>query len=206
MIKLHHLNASRSIRILWLLEEIGEPYELIKYTRDEKTHLAPASLKAIHPLGKSPVIELDGQIIAESGAMVEVLIKRFAPHLAPAEGSAEYIDYLTWIHFSESSAMLPFLLKIFNQFETQSGTDLKFLNSYAETEFNKVFAHINNHLEGRNFLVEERLTGADFMLGFVVQGALNSLKDGHEFPHIERYIRNLEKVSSYQRVLEKDKS
>lgn len=204
MIKLHHLNASRSIRILWLLEEIGEPYELIKYTRDAKTHLAPASLKAIHPLGKSPVIELDGQVIAESGAMLEVLIKRFAPHLAPDEGSAAYIDYLTWIHFAESSAMLPFLLKVFNQYEIQSGTDLKFLNSYAETEFNKVFAFINSHLEGKNFLVEDRLTGADFMLGFVVQGALSNLKSGDQFPHIERYIRNLEKISSYQRAIEKD--
>lgn len=206
MIKLHHLNASRSIRILWLLEEIGEPYELIKYARDEQTHLAPASLKAIHPLGKSPVIELDGQVIAESGAMVEVLIKRLAPHLAPDEGSAAYIDYLTWIHFAESSAMLPFLLKIFNQYETQSGTDLKFLNSYTETEFNKVFTHINNHLAGRNFLVEERLTGADFMLGFVVQGALNNLKGAHAFPHIERYIQNLESISSYQRALAKEQN
>ncbi|WP_298183832.1 glutathione S-transferase [uncultured Pseudomonas sp.] len=204
MIKLHHLNASRSIRILWLLEEIGEPYELITYTRDAKTHLAPASLKAIHPLGKSPVIELDGQVIAESGAMLEVLIKRLAPHLAPDEGSAAYIDYLTWIHFAESSAMLPFLLKVFNQYETQSGTDLKFLNGYAQAEFNKVFAFINSHLEGKNFLVEERLTGADFMLGFVVQGALNNLKGGEQFPHIERYIRNLEKISSYQRAIEKD--
>lgn len=76
MIKLHHLNASRSIRILWLLEEIGQPYELIKYQRDEKTHLAPASLKAMHPLGKSPVIELDGKVIAESGAMMEILLRK----------------------------------------------------------------------------------------------------------------------------------
>lgn len=206
MIKLHHLNASRSIRILWLLEEIGEPYELIKYKRDEKTHLAPASLKAIHPLGKSPVIELDGQVIAESGAMVEVLIKRFAPHLAPNELSAEYIDYLQWIHFSESSAILPFLLTVFNQYEIQSGTDLKFLNSYAETEFNKVFSYINNHLEGKNFLVENRLTGADFMLGFVVQGALNSLKGENKFPHIERYINNIESFHSYQRAINKDRN
>lgn len=76
MLKLHHLNASRSIRILWLLEEIGQPYELISYQRDAKTNLAPASLKAIHPLGKSPVIELDGKVIAESGAIIELLIKK----------------------------------------------------------------------------------------------------------------------------------
>ena len=75
MIKLHHLNASRSIRILWLLEEIGQPYEIIKYQRDANSNLAPQSLKAIHPLGKSPVIELDNKVIAESGAIVELLIK-----------------------------------------------------------------------------------------------------------------------------------
>lgn len=204
MIKLHHLNASRSIRILWLLEEIGEPYELIKYARDDKTHLAPASLKAIHPLGKSPVIELDGQVIAESGAMVEVLIKRFAPHLAPDENSAEYSDYLTWIHFSESSAMLPLLLKIFNEFEIKSGTDLKFLNDYAETEFNNVFSYLNDYLNGKNFLVADRLTGADFMLGFVVKGALKWLTSESKFLHIRRYVRNLENQTSFKRALDID--
>lgn len=203
MIKLHHLNASRSIRILWLLEEIGQPYELIKYQRDEKTHLAPASLKAMHPLGKSPVIELDGKVIAESGAMMEILIKRFAPHLAPDEDSAEYIDYLTWIHFSESSAMLPFLLKVFNEFEIKSGTDLKFLEDYAGAEFDKVFSYLDDYLKGRGFLVEDRLTGADFMLGFVVKGALNWLKPGSKL-HIERYVRNLENQNSYIRALRID--
>ena len=203
MIKLHHLNASRSIRILWLLEEIGQPYELIKYQRDEKTHLAPASLKAMHPLGKSPVIELDGKVIAESGAMMEILIKRFAPHLAPDEDSAEYIDYLTWIHFSESSAMLPFLLKVFNEFEIKSGTDLKFLEDYAGAEFDKVFSYLDDYLKDRRFLVEDRLTGADFMLGFVVKGALNWLKPGRKL-HIERYVRNLENQNSYIRALRID--
>ncbi|MBK3439217.1 glutathione S-transferase family protein [Pseudomonas sp. MF7448] len=203
MIKLHHLNASRSIRILWLLEEIGQPYELIKYQRDEKTHLAPASLKAMHPLGKSPVIELDGKVIAESGAMMEILIKRFAPRLAPDEDSAEYIDYLTWIHFSESSAMLPFLLKVFNEFEIKSGTDLKFLEDYAGAEFDKVFSYLDDYLKDRRFLVEDRLTGADFMLGFVVKGALNWLKPGSKL-HIERYVRNLENQNSYIRALRID--
>ncbi|MBP5948175.1 MULTISPECIES: glutathione S-transferase family protein [Pseudomonas] len=204
MIRLHHLNDSRSIRILWLLEEIGEPYEIIRYQRDEKTHLAPQALRAIHPLGKSPVIELDGKIIAESGAITELLIKKFAPHLAPDELSPEHIDYIQWIHFSESSAMLPFLLKVFNEFEIQSGTDLKFLNDYAEKEFNKVFSYLNDYLNGRTFLVEERLTGADFMLGFVVKGALNWLKSGSKFPHIESYIRNLENQTSYKRALNID--
>lgn len=204
MIKLHHLNDSRSFRILWLLEEIGQPYEIIRYQRDKKTHLAPETLRGIHPLGKSPVIELDGKIIAESGAIAEILIKKFAPHLAPTESSAEYLDYLQWIHFSESSAMLPFLLKIFNEFETQSGTELKFLNNYAEAEFNKVFSYLNNYLNNKKFLIEERLTGADFMLGFVVKGALNLLKSKSEFPHIETYIKNLENQKSYKLALDID--
>ena len=201
MITLHHLNASRSIRILWLLEEIGQPYELITYQRDSKTHLAPATLKAIHPLGKSPVIELDGKVIAESGAIVELLIKKLAPHLAPDEDSEHYSDYLQWIHFAESSAMLPFLLKVFNRFETQAGSALKFLDSYAEAEFTKVFTYLNEHLAGKQFLVNNRLTGADFMLAFVVQGALQMQGDASQYPHLKRYIENLESLSSYQKAM-----
>ncbi len=202
MITLHHLHASRSIRILWLLEEIGQPYQLITYQRDAKTHLAPASLKAIHSLGKSPVIELDGKVIAESGAIVELLIKKFAPHLAPNEQSPEYSDYLQWIHFAESSAMLPFLLKVFNRYETQSGTTLNFLDHYAEAEFHKVFSYLNDHLNGKAFLIEERLTGADFMLAFVVQSALKNLKCDDTYPHIKSYIENLESLSSYQKAMQ----
>lgn len=202
MIKLHHLQASRSIRILWLLEEIGQPYELISYQRDAKTHLAPQSLKSIHPLGKSPVIELDGKVIAESGAIVELLIKKFAPHLAPDESSEHYSDYLQWLHFAESSAMLPLLLKVFNQYETRSGTTLKFLDHYAEAEFNKVFTYLNNHLNGKTFLIEERLSGADFMLAFVIQSALNMLKFASKYPHIKSYLDHLESLASYQKAMQ----
>ena len=202
MIKLHHLQASRSIRILWLLEEIGQPYELISYQRDAKTHLAPQSLKSIHPLGKSPVIELDGKVIAESGAIVELLIKKFAPHLAPDESSEHYSDYLQWLHFAESSAMLPLLLKVFNQYETRSGTTLKFLDLYAEAEFNKVFTYLNHHLNGKTFLIEERLSGADFMLAFVIQSALNMLKCASKYPHIKSYLDHLESLASYQKAMQ----
>lgn len=201
MIKLHHLNQSRSMRILWLLEEIGVPYEVIKHQRDEKTHLAPQSLKAIHPLGKSPILELDGKMIVESGAIVEILIQKFAPHLAPDESSLAYIDYLQWIHFSESSAMLPFLMKVFNQYEVKLGTDLKFLDAYADNEFKKVFSYLDHYLAGRAFLVEDRLTGADFMLGFVAQGALHQLQSKHEFPHIAHYVQQIENLGSYQKAM-----
>lgn len=116
MIRLHHLNQSRSLRILWLLEELGVPYEIISHQRDPNTHLAPDSLKAVHPLGKSPVIEMDGQLYAESGAITELLIERFAPErLRPTTDSADYGHYLQWINFAESSLMLPLLLELFTK-------------------------------------------------------------------------------------------
>lgn len=195
---LHHLNASRSMRILWLLEETRIEYQLVKYQRDAKTHLAPASLKAIHPLGKSPVIELDGKVIAESGAIVEILISRYAPHLAPAADSSAYIDYLQWIHFAESSAMLPVLLKLFGGIEKSTGTPLNFLDNYADSEFEKVFGFLDQMLASREFILGDTLSGADFMLGFVVSTAIDQLNAGDRFPNISRYALRLKNTASWQ--------
>lgn len=197
---LHHLNDSRSVRILWLLEEAGIPYELVRYQRDATTHLAPPSLKAIHPLGKSPVIEDAGKVISESGAIVEYLIARYAPHLAPAADTPEYIDYLQWIHFAESSAMLPVLLKIFGQFEQKTGTRLNFLEGYADDEFAKVFRFLNDTLATKRFIVGDSLSGADFMLGFVINIALEQLAAGERFPHIQRYAQRLKSLPGWQKV------
>ena len=199
---LHHLNDSRSVRILWLLEEAGIPYELVRYQRDAKTHLAPESLKAIHPLGKSPVIEENGKIIAESGAIVEYLIARYAPHLAPAADTPDYIDYLQWVHFAESSAMLPVLLKIFGEFEQKTGTRMNFLAGYADTEFEKVFGFLNETLATRQFIVGDALSGADIMLGFVVNTALDQLNAGERFPHLQRYAQRLKSLPGWQKVQE----
>lgn len=100
MIKLHHLNQSRSKRIIWLLEELGIDYDIVPYHRDSVTFLAPPELKSIHPLGKSPVIEEDGRVITESGAITEYLIDKYASEkLAPAKGSDDHLDYLQWLHF-----------------------------------------------------------------------------------------------------------
>lgn len=201
---LHHLNASRSLRILWLLEEIKQPYELKSYLRDKTTNLAPLELKNIHPLGKSPVIELDGKVIAESGAIVEILIQKFAPQLAPAKDSDSYIDYLQWIHFSESSAMVPYLLKIFNSIELKNGTPLKFLDQYTNVELDKVFSYLDQQLVGKKFLVDNRLTGADFMVGFVVHGLIHSLGIKSKYLNIEQYLKNLESLESWQKAISID--
>jgi glutathione S-transferase len=114
MIVVHHLNDSRSQRILWLLEELQLPYEIKRYQRDARTRLAPPELKAVHPLGKSPVITDDGRVVAESGAIVDYIIRRHGGgRLQPEPASAAYDDYVQWLHFAEGSAMLPLLLKLY---------------------------------------------------------------------------------------------
>ncbi|MCZ1177161.1 glutathione S-transferase family protein [Acinetobacter pittii] len=198
---LHHLNASRSFRILWLLEEINQPYELKSYFRDKATNLAPQELKNIHPLGKSPVIELNGKVIVESGAIVEILIEKFAPQLMPVKDSDSYLDYLQWVHFSESSAMVPYLLNIFNSIELKNGTQLKFLDQYAQTELDKVFSYLDQQLVGKRFLVGDNLTGADFMIGFVVYGLINSLNIRSKYLNIEQYVKGLENLESWQKAM-----
>ncbi|EXB47014.1 glutathione S-transferase family protein [Acinetobacter sp. 1000160] len=206
MITLHHLNQSRSFRILWLLEEIKEPYQLKCYYRDSTTHLAPESLKNIHPLGKSPVIEWQGKVIAESGAIVELLIQKLAPHLAPDINDTAYTDYLQWIHFAESSAMVPFLLKMFNAIEMKHGTKLAFLEDYAQVEFDKVFGFLNDYLKNKKFLVGDRLTGADFMMGFGLHGLVHNMGQGEHYPHIQSYVEHLALLPSWKAAekIEKD--
>jgi len=201
MITLHHLNASRSLRILWLLEEMGIDYQLIRYQRDSVSHLAPDSLKKIHPLGKSPVIEFEGQVLAESGAIVEYLIRRFASDLEPEFSSPDYMQYLQWIHFAESSAMVPVLLKVFTQFETQTGTHLNFLDGYTQTEFNKVLGFLDNVLADKTFIVGNKLSGADFMLAFVAITVVEQLGAGEQYPHLAAYLQRLTALDSWKRAL-----
>ena len=113
MIVVHHLNNSRSQRVLWLLEELGVPYEIKRYQRDAKTMLAPPELRAVHPLGKSPVIEDAGQTLAESGAIIEYLAERYGDgRLAPAAGTPERLRYRYWMHFAEGTAQPPLLMKL----------------------------------------------------------------------------------------------
>lgn len=201
-ITLHHLNASRSFRILWLLEEIKLPYDLKKYVRKESDNLAPKELKEIHPLGKSPVIELDGKVISESGAIVEILIQKFSRNLAPDPSEDSYIDYLQWIHFSESSAMVPYLLKIFTSIEKNEGTQFKFLDQYTDIELHKVFSYLDVQLQDKVFLISDKLTGADFMIGFVVHSLIHSLGIKSEYLNIEKYLKNLETLDSWKSAIQ----
>lgn len=200
MIRLHHLNQSRSLRTLWLLEELGINYEVVSHQRDAKTHLAPESLKAVHPLGKSPVIEMDGQIYAESGAITELLIERFAPErLRPATDSSDYGYYLQWIDFAESSLMLPLMLELFTN---KAGIDDNaFLNGYIETEKTRLFKYLDDSVKDKSFIVGDQLSGADFMLSFdLIILAKRQKLDA--YPHIRQYAEQLASLDSYQRAMQ----
>ena len=119
MITVHHLNNSRSQRVLWLLEELGLPYEIEHYQRDPKTMLAPDALLKVHPLGKSPVVTDDGVTVAESGAIIEYLVERYGKGaLVPPPGTPEKMRYTYWMHFAEGTAMPPLVMKlVFNRIE-----------------------------------------------------------------------------------------
>ncbi|MEC6881549.1 glutathione S-transferase [Photobacterium sp. NCIMB 13483] len=187
MITLHHLNKSRSKRIIWLLEELDLAYEVKPYLRDAVTFLAPPELKNIHPLGKSPVIEDNGAVIAESGAITEYLIQTYNPNLAPKVGTPAYIEYLQWLHFAESSAILPLLLKMF---VAKDGAKTNFLEGYADVEAEKVISYFEQSLEGKTYLVEERLTGADIMMSFIAEILQNNGMIVN-YPNIQRYQAQL---------------
>ncbi|GAF59065.1 LOW QUALITY PROTEIN: glutathione S-transferase [Psychrobacter sp. JCM 18902] len=199
MIRLHHLNQSRSLRILWLLEELGVPYEIISHQRDPNTHLAPDSLKAVHPLGKSPVIEMDGQLYAESGAITELLIERFAPErLRPTTDSADYGHYLQWINFAESSLMLPLLLELFTK---KAGiVDNEFLDGISVKKNHRLLSYLNEEVADKPFIVGHKLSGADFMLSFdlIMLAKREALDD---YPHIKQYALQLASLDSYQRSM-----
>ena len=151
--------------------------------RDSVTFLAPPELKNIHPLGKSPIIEDNALVIAESGAITEYLIQTYGSNLAPKLGTQAYIEYLQWLHFAESSAILPLLLKMF---VAKDGAKTNFLEGYADIEAEKVIGYFEQSLEGKTYLVEERLTGADIMMSFIAEILQNNGMMVN-YPNIQRY-------------------
>ncbi|HWS75680.1 MAG TPA: glutathione S-transferase, partial [Quisquiliibacterium sp.] len=183
MITVHHLNNSRSQRVLWLLEELGVPYEVKRYERDPKTMLAPASLRAVHPLGKSPVITEDDLTIAESGAIIEYLIERHGNgRLIPPAGTPERLRYTYWLHFAEGSAMTPLLLAlIFGKLPEQPmpffvrpivrAISGKVREALVEPQLRTQQEFMESELEKSTWFAGKAFTAADIQMSFVVEAS-----------------------------------
>ncbi|UWR21789.1 glutathione S-transferase family protein [Sulfitobacter sp. S190] len=199
MITLHHLNRSRSLRILWLLEELGTPYDIISYERDPITNLAPPALRRLHPLGKSPVLEIDTQMIAESGAITEHLCRRFAPHMIPQPGTREYIRHLELMHFAEGSVMTPILLDLYVGKLGDAGAPL---HGRIAAEQDNHFGYMEQMLRPSGHFVSDELSAADIMLSFPAQIAMRKGR-ASDFPKLAAFVDWIEARPAYLRAVEK---
>ncbi|MGJ7614941.1 MULTISPECIES: glutathione S-transferase family protein [unclassified Variovorax] len=216
MLTVHHLNNSRSQRVLWLLEELNLPYEIVHYERDSQTMLAPASLRAVHPLGKSPVVTTDdGLTLAESGAIVETVIERYGNgRLAPAAGTPEALRYRYWLHFAEGTAMSPLLLKlVFDRIETARMPF--FAKPIAKAIAAKAKgAFINPNIAGQlNFMEAElgksewfagnEFSGADIQMSFPVEASQARGGLDAKRPKLMAYLERIHARPAYKRALER---
>ena len=215
MIRVHHLNNSRSQRVLWLLEELGVPYEVVRYQRDAKTMLAPSELRAIHPLGKSPVIT-DGDVtVAESGAIIEYLVERYGNgRLIPPAGSPARLRYTYWLHYAEGSAMPPLLLKlVFSHLamapgmpalirpiarKISEGAQKSFINPQIRLHLD----YLENELKGRAWCTGEEFTAADIQLSFPLEAAGARGGLDQRYPVLSALLQRWHARPAYQRALE----
>jgi glutathione S-transferase len=215
MITVHHLNNSRSQRVLWLLQELGLPYEIVKYERDPQTMLAPASLTKVHPLGKSPVITDDGITVAESGAIVEYLVERHGGgRLAPVPGTPERLQYRYWLHFAEGSAMPPLLLKLI--FERIKVTPMPFFaKPIAKAIANKVLAtmvdpnlerqldFMEGELSRSDWFAGNEFSAADIQMSFPVEAAAQRAGLDASRPKLMAFLARIHARPAYQSALER---
>ena len=199
MIVVHHLNDSRSQRILWLMEELGLPYEIKRYQR-LPTRLAPPELAAIHPVGKSPVITVEGKTIYESGAIIDYIIRRHANgRLQPDPASPAYDDYQMWMHYAEGSAMLPLMLHLYVSRLGEGGAPL---TPRIESEIANHLGYLDSHLKDRKFLLGDEFSGADVQMSFIPEIAEVYGKRA-PFPNLDAWIKRLHARPAYKAALEK---
>ncbi len=196
----HHLNNSRSQRVLWMLEELGLSYEIKFYQRDATTNLAPPELKAVHPLGKSPVIVDNGRTIAESGAILDYLARwHGATKVSVTPDDPNWPTYLHWMHWAEGSAMLPLMLALYT---SRLGEAAAPLAPRIASEISNHLGYIDQALEGRDFLVGDYLTAADIQNSFVLEAASMGGRLA-DYPNLGRVLAVWQGRPAYQRALEK---
>jgi glutathione S-transferase len=215
MITVHHLNNSRSQRVLWLLEELGLPYEIKKYERDPKTMLAPLSLQQVHPLGKSPVITDDGVTVAESGAVIEYLVERYGNgRLAPAIGSPERLSWRYWLHFAEGSAMPPLLLKlIFDRIPKSPmpffvkpiarGISAKVLAAMVDPNLKRQLDFMEGELGKSEWFAGDEFSAADIQMSFPIEAASQRAGLDASRPKLMSFLKRIHARPAYKKALER---
>ncbi len=200
MIVVHHLNDSRSQRVLWLLEELSVPYEIKHYQRDAQTRFAPPELKAVHPLGKSPVITDNGVTVIESGAIIDYIIRHYGNGaLRPAANTADFEAYQQWLHYAEGSAMLPLLLKLYVGRLGEAGAPL---SPRIEGEIANHLGYVNQSLQGKEWLVGNQMTGADVQMSFVGEVA-GSRGNRENYPHLDAWVKRFQARPAYRKAIER---
>lgn len=200
MIEVHHLNNSRSHRVLWLLEELLVPYEVVRYERDPQTMLAPPALKKIHPLGKSPVIRDGDLVIAESGAILEYLLHAYSGHkLIPPQDTRAHLRYLYWFHFAEGSAMPPLLLKLYL---SRLGEAAAPLLARVDVQLNGILDFMEADLNGAYFAGDE-FSAADIQMSFPLQAAAARAGLDESRPKLWQLLSRLQQRDAYQRAEER---
>ena len=198
MIVVHHLNESRSQRILWLLEELGQPYDIRPYQRNATTRLAPPELQAVHPLGKSPVLEDGGVQLIESGAIVDYLIRHYGNgQLRPAQNAPDFERYQQWLHYAEGSAMLPLLLKLYVSRLGEAGAPLQ---PRIDSELANHLGFVDRSLHGREWLLGDTFSGADVQMSFVGEAA-RGLRAS--YPALDAWVRRFQQRPANRRALER---
>lgn len=202
MIVVHHLNNSRSQRVLWLFEELGIEYEIKRYERDTETMLAPPSLRQVHPLGKSPVITDGEEAIAESGAITEYIINRYGNgRLIPAPNTPERLRYTYWLHYAEGSAMPPLLLRlIFERFGTG---DSKAMDAFIAPQIKLHFDYIEGELSKSTWFVGEEFTAADIEMSFPLQLLAMHPEEVDRRPLLKEFLARIHARPAYKRALER---
>ena len=219
MIVVHHLNNSRSQRVLWLLEELGLPYDIKRYQRDAKTMLAPPELRAIHPLGKSPVLTDGNLTLAESGAIVEYLVEMYGnadscATLSPEHGTPEYLRYRYWLHYAEGSLMSPLLLKlIFDKIESSpmpffakpiaKAISGKTKSSFITPQLKTHLDYLEAELGKSTWFVGNEFSAADIQLSFPIEAAAARGGLDASRPKLMDYLKRIHARPAYQKALER---
>jgi glutathione S-transferase len=215
MITVHHLNDSRSQRVLWLLEELGTPYEIKHYQRNKATMLAPPELVQVHPLGKSPVITDGENTVAESGAIIEYLVERHGRgRLVPAAGTPEHLRYRYWLHFAEGSAMPPLLLKlVFGRIATTKmpffakpiarGISAQVLATLVDPNLKRQLDFMEAELGKSEWFAGNEFTAADIQMSFPLEAAAQRAGLDQSRPRLMAWLKRIHSRQAYQRALER---